>query len=161
MARELTHLDEQGRVRMVDVGEKDPSLRVARAFGQIRMRPETIRLIVEKRLGKGNVLETARLAGIMAAKRTDELIPLCHSLNLTGIEISFTVGEDRIGVETEAHICDRTGVEMEALVAASVALLTVYDMCKAADRDMVISEVRLLEKRGGRSGVHIRGEGSG
>ncbi|MFH1570004.1 MAG: cyclic pyranopterin monophosphate synthase MoaC [Gemmatimonadota bacterium] len=158
MADELSHLDEKGRVRMVDVSGKDVTERRARVRGEIRMRPETVRLIAENRAAKGNVLEAARLAGIMAAKRTAELIPLCHPLNLTAVEVTFEVGEDRIRVETEARVEARTGVEMEALTAAAVALLTIYDMCKAADREMVISEVRLVEKRGGRSGLFQRSE---
>ena len=160
MPDELTHLDEQGRLKMVDVGGKEKTQRLARVRGEIRMRAETVRLITENRVAKGNVLEAARLAGIMAAKRTAELIPLCHSLNLTAVEVVFVVGEDRIEVETEAHIEDRTGVEMEALTAATVALLTIYDMCKAVDRGMVIASVRLVEKRGGRSGSYVR-EGEG
>jgi len=138
------------------VGGKEKTARTARVRGEIRMRPETVRLVTGNRVAKGNVLEAARLAGIMAAKRTSELIPLCHPLNLTAVEVDFTIGEDRIAVETQARIDDRTGVEMEALTAATVALLTVYDMCKAVDRGMVISEVRLVEKRGGRSGTYLR-----
>ena len=156
MSDELTHLDEQGHIRMVDVSEKDVTERRARVRGEIRMRPETVRLIARNRVAKGNVLEAARLAGIMAAKRTSELIPLCHQLNLTSVSVEFEVGEDRVAVETEALVDARTGVEMEAFTAASVALLTIYDMCKAVDREMVISEVRLVEKRGGRSGTFVR-----
>jgi cyclic pyranopterin phosphate synthase len=154
----LTHLDGEGRLKMVDVGGKEKTARVARVRGEIRMRPETVALISANKVAKGNVLEAARLAGIMAAKRTGELIPLCHPLNITAIEVQFVVGEDRVEVEAEVKIDDRTGVEMEALTAASVALLTIYDMCKGADRGMVISELRLLEKRGGRSGVYKREE---
>jgi len=156
MPDDLTHLDDEGRVRMVDVSDKDVTERVARVRGEIRMRPETVRLISEGRAAKGNVLETARLAGIMAAKRTAELIPLCHQLNLTSVTVDFEVGDDRVAVETQALVDARTGVEMEALTAASVALLTIYDMCKAVDREMVISQVRLVEKLGGRSGRFIR-----
>jgi cyclic pyranopterin phosphate synthase len=159
MAKKLTHLDAQGRLRMVDVGAKKPTQRLARARGEILMKPETARLIAENKVAKGNVLEAARLAGILAAKRTGELIPLCHSLNLTAVDVEFSLGEDRVGVEVEARIADRTGVEMEALVGASVALLTIYDMCKGVDRGMVISQVRLVEKRGGRSGTYLRKEG--
>lgn len=154
----LTHLDEEGRLKMVDVGGKEKTARLARVRGEIRMRPETVALIEQNRVAKGNVLEAARLAGIMAAKRTGELIPLCHPLNITAIDIAFTVGRDRVEVEAEARIDDRTGVEMEALTAASVALLTIYDMCKGVDRGMVISDLRLMEKRGGRSGVYQRSE---
>jgi cyclic pyranopterin phosphate synthase len=158
MAGKLTHVDEGGRLQMVDVGAKQETRRLARVRGQIRMRPETVQLILENKVAKGNVLEAARLAGIMAAKRTGELIPLCHPLNLTAVEVDFEVGEDRVEVETQVRIEDRTGVEMEALTAATVALLTIYDMCKAVDRGMVISEVRLMEKRGGQSGTYVREE---
>ncbi|MYK38647.1 MAG: cyclic pyranopterin monophosphate synthase MoaC [Gemmatimonadetes bacterium] len=156
MADELTHLDEQGRLKMVDVGGKEPTVRLARVRGEIRMARATARLIAENKVAKGNVLEAARLAGIMAAKRTGELIPLCHPLNLTAVSVDLHVGEDRVEVEAEAKIDDRTGVEMEALVAASTALLTIYDMCKGVDRGMVISELRLMEKRGGQSGMWVR-----
>ncbi len=147
MADKLTHLDEAGRVHMVDVSAKDVTQRLATVRGEIIMAPETVRLIVDNQVAKGNVLETARLGGIMAAKRTAELIPLCHQLNLTAVDVEFTVG------------ADRTGVEMEALIAATVALLTIYDMCKAVDRGMIIGQVRLQEKSGGRSGHHKRADG--
>ena len=159
MADALTHLDEQGRLKMVDIGGKEPTPRLARVRGEIRMDRATARLIAENKVAKGSVLEAARLAGIMAAKRTGELIPLCHPLNLTAVSVDLHVGEDRVEVEAEAKIDDRTGVEMEALVAASTALLTIYDMCKGVDRGMVISELRLMEKRGGQSGTWVRGEG--
>ena len=152
----LTHLDESGRVKMVDVSGKQVSERSARAGGRIRMRPETVRLVAGGEVAKGNVLETARIAAIQAAKRTADLIPLCHPLNLTAVDVEFTLGEDRIEVETGARLADRTGVEMEALTAAAVALLTIYDMCKGVDRGMVIDGVRLLEKRGGASGTYER-----
>ena len=119
----------------------------------------TARLIADNKVAKGSVLEGARLAGIMAAKRTGELIPLCHPLNLTAVSVDFTVGEDCVEVEAEAKINDRTGVEMEAMVAASTALMTIYDMCKGVDRGMVIGKLRLMEKRGGRSGTWLRDEG--
>jgi cyclic pyranopterin phosphate synthase len=154
MSEELSHLDEHGRLRMVDVGAKPETERLARVRGEIRMRPETVRLISENRAAKGNVLEAARLAGIMAAKRTADLIPLCHPLNLTAVDLDFQLAEDRIMVEAQARIKARTGVEMEALTAAVVALLTIYDMCKAVDRGMVISDVRLVEKTGGASGEY-------
>lgn len=159
MADRLTHLDETGRVQMVDVSAKDVTERLATVRGEIRMAPETVRLVVENQVAKGNVLETARLAGIQAAKRTAELIPLCHQLNLTAISVEFTVAEDHIAVETQARVADRTGVEMEALTAATVALLTIYDMCKGVDRGMIIDKVRLQEKSGGRSG-HYQRQGS-
>ena len=156
MPDRLTHLGEEGRLQMVDVGAKDQTARLARVRGEIRMAPETARLIADNKVEKGSVFEAARLAGIMAAKRTGDLIPLCHPLNLTSVALDFVVGEDRIEVEAETRINDRTGVEMEALVAASTALLTIYDMRKGVDRGMVISEVRLMEKRGGRSGAWVR-----
>ena len=159
MADALTHLDEQGRLKIVDVSGKEPTARTARVRGAIRMDGATARLIAENKVAKGSVLEAARLAGIMAAKRTGELIPLCHPLNLTAVSVDLHVGEDRVEVEAEARIDDRTGVEMEALVAASTALLTIYDMCKGVDRGMVISELRLMEKRGGQSGTWVRDEG--
>ena len=158
MEKELTHIDADGRLRMVDVGDKDVTRRQARVRGEIRMRPETARLIREDKVKKGNVLEAARLAGIMAAKRTGDLIPLCHPLNLTAVEVDFDIGEDRVSVEAQARIADRTGVEMEALTAASVALLTIYDMCKAVDRGMEIGRLRLVEKRGGASGTYLSEE---
>jgi cyclic pyranopterin phosphate synthase len=157
MADKLTHLDEAGRVHMVDVSAKDVTQRLATVRGEIIMAPETVRLIVDNQVAKGNVLETARLAGIMAAKRTAELIPLCHQLNLTAVDVEFTVGADRIKVETQARVADRTGVEMEALIAATVALLTIYDMCKAVDRGMSIDTVRLETKSGGAGGDWHRG----
>ena len=158
MAGKLTHIDAGGRLKMVDVSGKKETRRLARVRGEIRMQPETVQLILEHKVAKGNVLEAARLAGIMAAKRTGELIPLCHPLNITAVEVDFEVGEDCIEVETQARIEDRTGVEMEALTAAAVALLTIYDMCKAVDRGMVISDLRLMEKRGGKSGTFVRKE---
>jgi cyclic pyranopterin monophosphate synthase len=154
----LSHLDEQGRARMVDVGAKDETERVARAEAFVVMAPETLGLIAGQAVAKGDVLATARLAGIMAAKRTHELIPLCHQLNLTAVHVDITADEALPGlrVVTEARLRGRTGVEMEALVAASVACLTIYDMCKAVDRGMEVRAVRLLEKSGGRSGHWLR-----
>jgi cyclic pyranopterin phosphate synthase len=159
MVEQLTHLDEEGRLKMVDVGDKERTERVARVRGEIRMDAATAGLIADNKVAKGSVLEGARLAGIMAAKRTGELIPLCHPLNLTAVSVDFTVGEDCVEVEAEAKINDRTGVEMEAMVAASTALMTIYDMCKGVDRGMVIGKLRLMEKRGGRSGTWLRDEG--
>ena len=159
MVEQLTHLDEEGYLKMVDVGDKERTERVARVRGEIRMDTATARLIADNKVAKGSVLEGARLAGIMAAKRTGELIPLCHPLNLTAVSVDFTVGEDCVEVEAEAKINDRTGVEMEAMVAASTALMTIYDMCKGVDRGMVIGKLRLMEKRGGRSGTWLRDEG--
>ncbi len=154
----LTHLDAQGRTRMVDVGDKEVTQRYARTCGEIRMRPETLQAVAADQIAKGNVLETARLAGIMAAKRTGELIPLCHPLALDFVDVTIVLGADRIAVEAEARVAARTGVEMEAMTAATVALLTIYDMCKAMDRGMVIGEVSLVEKTGGRSGHYKRKE---
>jgi len=143
---EFSHLDSEGSARMVDVGEKTVVRRTAVAGGIVRVSPETIRLLREKALPKGDVLNTARIAGVMAAKRTPELIPLCHGLNLTSVDVEFEVGQDLVGISATARASDRTGVEMEALTAVTVAALTVYDMCKAVDKGMVIGEVRLLEK---------------
>ena len=158
MAQGLTHLNKDGRLQMVDVGSKKKTQRQAWVKGEICMQPGTVKLIVANKAAKGNVLEAARLAGIMAAKRTGELIPLCHPLNLTAVEVNFMVSRDRIEVETQARVEARTGVEMEALTAATVALLTIYDMCKKVDRGMVISQVRLVEKQGGASGTYVRDE---
>ncbi len=150
----LTHLDEAGRPRMVDVGGKSVTHRTAVAEGTIRMQPGTLEAITSGTTTKGNVLLVAQLAGIMGAKRTAELIPLCHPLPLTSVEVELTPDPSIPGVRATAtaRVEARTGVEMEALTAVSVALLTVYDMCKAVDRTMTISEVRLLRKQGGRTG---------
>ncbi len=141
---DLSHVDEKGGVRMVDVGGKQLSRRRARAAATVRMAPETARRLRE--LPKGDALATAQLAGIMAAKRTGELIPLCHPLPLTHVEVELEVADDAVEIVAAAETTAQTGVEMEALVAASVAALTVYDMAKAIDKEMVVSEVRLLEK---------------
>jgi len=141
---ELSHVDEGGGVRMVDVGAKPLSRRRARARAEVRMRAETARRLRE--LPKGDALATAQIAGIMAAKRTSELIPLCHPLPLSVVDVELSVGDDRVEITTVAETVAQTGVEMEALVAASVAALTVYDMAKAIDSDLVVAEVRLLEK---------------
>ena len=143
---EFSHLDREGAARMVDVGEKAVVRRTATAAGRVRMSPETVSLLRERALPKGDALNTARIAGVMAAKRTPDLIPLCHGLNLTAVDVEFEVGEDEIDIVATARASDRTGVEMEALTAVSIAALTVYDMCKAVDKGMVIEEVRLLEK---------------
>ncbi|HET6885289.1 MAG TPA: cyclic pyranopterin monophosphate synthase MoaC [Rubrobacteraceae bacterium] len=143
---EFSHLDSEGSARMVDVGKKAVVRRTATAAGRIRMSPETVDLLREKTLPKGDALNTARIAGVMAAKRTPDLIPLCHGLNLTSVDVEFEVGEGEIGIVATARASDRTGVEMEALTAVSVAALTIYDMCKAVDKEMEIGEVRLLEK---------------
>jgi cyclic pyranopterin monophosphate synthase len=142
----FSHLDSEGATRMVDVGEKAVVRRTAVAGGFIRMSPETIELLRRVALPKGDALNTARIAGVMAAKKTSELIPLCHGLNLTSVDVEFEVSHDRVTITATARASDRTGVEMEALTAVSVAALTVYDMCKALDKGMVIGEVGLLEK---------------
>jgi cyclic pyranopterin phosphate synthase len=153
----LTHFDESGAARMVDVGPKAETHRIARASAVVRMKPETLALIRDEKLSKGDVLEVARLAGIMAAKKTADLIPLCHPLPLTSVKIAFDFpSDDAVRIEATAAVFARTGVEMEALTAVSVAALTVYDMCKAADRGMVIEAVRLEEKDGGQSGHFVR-----
>ena len=150
----LTHVDARGRASMVDVAAKGETRRIARASGRIRMLPGTLRRIAAGRAGKGDVLGVARIAAIQAAKRTSELIPLCHPLALTRVVVDFTPGRKPSVVECVATVSTvgRTGVEMEALTAVAVGLLTIYDMCKAADRGMRIEAIRLLEKRGGKSG---------
>ncbi|WP_020409322.1 cyclic pyranopterin monophosphate synthase MoaC [Hahella ganghwensis] len=151
---ELTHLDKKGAAHMVDVGEKTVTTRIARAEARISMLPETLKLIVEGGHKKGDVLAVARIAGIQAAKKTSELIPLCHSLNLTSVKVELTpdVENSELVIHSMCKLDAKTGVEMEALTSASVAALTIYDMCKAVDKGMVIRQVRLLEKTGGRSG---------
>jgi cyclic pyranopterin phosphate synthase len=143
---EFSHLDADGRARMVDVGHKPIQARSALAEGIIRCAPDTIAALRDRTLPKGDVLTVAKIAGIQAAKRTDELIPLCHSLPLDGVEINFTIQEDGIRIEAEVRTQARTGVEMEALAAVSVAALTIYDMCKAVDKAMVIDAIRLVRK---------------
>jgi len=156
---DLTHFDESGASRMVDVGGKPETHRAARASAVVQMLPGTLALIRDKSLAKGDVLEVARLAGIMAAKRTAELIPLCHPLPLTSVTLDFAFeGDSAVRIEATARVFGRTGVEMEALTAVSVAALTVYDMCKAADRSMTIERVRLEEKSGGKSGDFRRAD---
>jgi cyclic pyranopterin phosphate synthase len=143
---------------MVDVTGKKPTARVAVAGGAVYMKPETFKMIRDHKVKKGNVLETARIAGIMAAKKTSELIPMCHPLNLTHVQVDFKPDQtnNRINIEASARTIDQTGVEMEALAAVSVAALTIYDMCKSYDREMTISKIRLLEKSGGKSGSYKR-----
>jgi len=153
----LTHFDESGASRMVDVGSKEITLRLARAVGFVRMLPATLELIRNRKVSKGDVFEVARLAGIMATKRTDELIPLCHSLGLDSAKVEFDiVDESTVRIESTVTLHGRTGVEMEALTAVSIAALTIYDMCKAVDRAMSIGPIELLEKSGGRSGHWVR-----
>jgi cyclic pyranopterin phosphate synthase len=154
---DLTHFDDQGASRMVDTSDKPETLRQARASGLVRMAPATLALIRDKKLAKGDVLEVARLAGIMAAKRTGDLIPLCHPLPITSAVLDFAFeGEELLRIEATVRVFGRTGVEMEALTAVSVAALTVYDMCKAVDRVMSVERIRLEEKSGGRSGSFRR-----
>ena len=153
---EFTHLDDAGRARMVDVGDKPPTKRRAVARGRVTMRPETARAIAGGGLPKGDVLAVARVAGIQAAKRTSELVPMCHPLALTSVVVDLDVVADGVVVTATVETTGPTGVEMEALTAVSVAALTVYDMCKSADKDMTIDQVALWEKSGGRSGEYRR-----
>jgi cyclic pyranopterin phosphate synthase len=156
---ELTHFDDHGAARMVDTSAKPEALREARASALVRMAPTTLALIRDRGLAKGDVLAVARLAGIMAAKRTGELIPLCHPLPLTAATVDFSfVGDDVLRIDATVRTFGRTGVEMEALTAASLAALTVYDMCKSVDRVMVVERLRLEEKSGGRSGTFKAGD---
>lgn len=159
MSDTFTHIDEKGQVRMVDVTAKPATERIARAQATVAMQPETFKMIYDQNIKKGNVLETARIAGIMAAKQTSALIPMCHPLNLTHVQIDFfpEAATHTIRIEALAQVVDQTGVEMEALTAASVAALTMYDMCKSYDRQMAISDIYLLDKSGGKSGTWKRG----
>lgn len=155
----FTHLDKEGKAQMVDISGKVPTPRTAVASGSVYMKPETFRRIMNHEIAKGDVLGVAKIAGVMAAKKTGDLIPLCHPINLTNVSITFTPveRENRIEIQAEVKTLDRTGVEMEALTAVSIAALTIYDMCKAVDKGMEISEIKLLKKSGGRSGTYIRG----
>ena len=156
---DLTHFDQRGHSRMVDVSNKETTHRSARASGRVRAKSETVDRIRDQSMAKGDVLGVARLAGIMAAKRTDELIPLCHSLGLDSVQIQFTFPDQhQIAIEAEVSVHARTGVEMEALTAVSVAALTIYDMCKSIDRTITIEKIQLEEKSGGRSGHFVREE---
>lgn len=155
----LTHFDEQGASRMVDVGNKEVTDRVAVAHAKIIMKSETFRLIMDKKIQKGDVLEVARVAGIMAAKQTFALIPMCHPLNLTAVKIDFTNNAvNEIDVLSEVRVTGKTGVEMEAITAAAVCAITIYDMCKAVDKGMVISDIHLVKKSGGKSGTFVFGK---
>jgi cyclic pyranopterin phosphate synthase len=156
--KDFSHVDDHGKAHMVDVASKPDTVREARAGGAVVMRPETLALIQRNALQKGDVLAVAKIAGIMAAKRTAELIPLCHPLPLTSVDLTFELdaAAGRIDIESVARVTAKTGVEMEALAAVAVAALTVYDMCKAVDREMRITDVRLIEKQGGRSGFFRR-----
>ncbi|MCG6893028.1 MAG: cyclic pyranopterin monophosphate synthase MoaC [Desulfobacteraceae bacterium] len=154
----MTHIDEKGRVRMVDVTEKEATERTAVASAVVLLRQRTLDMILKREMSKGNVLETARIAGIMAAKKTAELIPMCHPLNLSHAQVDFFPETDpaRVTIRARVRLTGRTGVEMEALTAVTVAALTLYDMCKAVDREMRITDVQLMEKTGGKSGTFRR-----
>lgn len=157
----LTHLDPQGRAQMVDVSEKGVTSRVAVARGHVSMRPETLSMILEKKVEKGDVFSVARVAGIMAAKKTPDLIPMCHPLNITSVEIFLEPKKGnsaRVEIEAVVKVSGQTGVEMEAMTAVAVCGLTIYDMCKAVDREMSVGEIRLVKKSGGKSGTFIRKE---
>lgn len=158
---DFTHLDENGKARMVDVSAKPVTDRTALAGAVITMNPDTFRKVMENTTRKGNVLETARIAGIMAAKKTSDLIPMCHPLHINHIQVDFYPDPEAHAIRIAAgvRVHDRTGVEMEALTAASVAALTIYDMCKSHDREMVIADIRLLRKSGGNSGEFMRAGG--
>ena len=153
---QFTHLDAAGHARMVDVTPKDPTHRRAVARCKVLMRPETIAAIVNREVKKGDVLSVARVAGIMAAKRTSDTIPLCHPLMISSVSVNFEIGDDHVAIESQVDCVERTGVEMEALHACSTAALTVYDMCKSADRGMTITDLALWEKTGGKSGTYRR-----
>jgi len=155
---DLSHLDEQGNACMVDVSKKDATEREAVASGRVYMKYKTLRMIVEGNVPKGDVIATARIAGIMAAKQTSSLIPMCHQVPLDEVRLEFLCNFDKccIDIKATSRCCWKTGVEMEALVAVSTAGLTIYDMCKAADREMVIDDIKLLKKSGGKSGEYIR-----
>jgi cyclic pyranopterin monophosphate synthase len=158
---DFTHIDNEGRVRMVDVTEKVYSDRKAVASGKITMTPDTFEKIQNQSIKKGNVIETARIAGVMAAKKTSDLIPMCHPLNITHVAIDFFPDkkESAIDIRASVRLKGQTGVEMEALTAVAVAALTIYDMCKSYDKSMIISEIRLMEKSGGKSGLYVRADG--
>lgn len=155
---EFTHFNESGRAHMVEVSNKEDTKRAAVATGFIKMKKETINMIEEGLIKKGDVLSVAQIGGIMGSKKTSELIPMCHNIFLTGADIRFNILDDRIKIESEVKTVGKTGVEMEALTAVSIAALTIYDMCKAVDKDMVISDIKLIKKTGGKSGEYIRKE---
>ena len=157
----LTHFDEQGASRMVDVSNKEITDRIAVAHARITMKPETFQLVMDKKIQKGDVLEVARVAGIIAAKQTSALIPMCHPLNLTSVKIDYTNNSvDTIDVLSEVRVTAKTGVEMEAITAASVCAIAIYDMCKSVDKGMVISNIHLVKKSGGKSGTFVFGKNS-
>ena len=152
----LTHFDESGRARMVDVGAKAETHRIAVATGRVRMQPETVAMIREGRAAKGDVLAVAQIAAVMGAKRTPDLIPMCHPVLITRVDVNFAIEDDAIAIEARVDVTGQTGVEMEALTAVSTAALTIYDMVKAVDRGMVIEQIRLEQKSGGQSGAWSR-----
>ncbi|WP_069650914.1 cyclic pyranopterin monophosphate synthase MoaC [Caloranaerobacter ferrireducens] len=152
----FTHFNDEGLAHMVEISSKDDTIRTAIAKGKISMKKETINLIKEGLIKKGNVLSVAQIGGIMGAKRTSDLIPMCHNIFITGANIRFKILEDAIEIESEVKTVGKTGVEMEALMAVSMAALTIYDMCKAVDKDMVISDIMLVKKTGGKSGDYSR-----
>jgi len=162
-AKELSHFNEEGRSRMVDVGDKEDTARIAIAEGEVVMRPETLKLINEGKISKGDVLAVAQVAGIMAAKQTSQIIPMCHPLMLTSVDLNFKINEEahKIIIKSKVKTVGRTGVEMEALTAVAIAGLTIYDMCKAVDRGMTIKAIRLIEKAGGKSGHYLNQNHSG
>lgn len=155
---EFTHFNEYGKAKMVDVSEKNETKRVAIAKGNIKMNPKTIEMIKNNQMKKGDVLSVAQIGGITGAKKTWDIIPMCHNIFLTGSDIKFNILEDEIEVEATVSTVGKTGVEMEALTAASVAMLTIYDMCKAVDKEMVIGNIRVMKKIGGKSGEYVRNE---
>lgn len=154
----FTHFNEDGRAHMVEVSDKEDTKRVAVARGTIKMKSETIKKIEEGLIEKGNVLNVAQIGGIMGGKKCSDIIPMCHNIFISGLDIRFNIHEDSIGIECEAKTIGKTGVEMEALTAVSIAALTIYDMCKAIDKDMVIGDIRLIKKSGGKSGLYLRGQ---
>lgn len=158
MSDKLTHFDQDGKAIMVDVGDKAITKREAMAAGEVRMKPETLRQILDSKIEKGDVLSVARLAGIMGAKQTSSLIPLCHPLPITSVEVDFDTNPEKgvVRIGALAKVNGQTGIEMEALTAVSIAALTIYDMCKAIDKEMEIGQIRLLKKSGGRSGTFER-----
>ncbi|NRT79886.1 cyclic pyranopterin monophosphate synthase MoaC [Clostridium beijerinckii] len=153
---EFTHFNEKGRAHMVNVSEKDETKRVAIARGSIKMKKETVDLIKDGLIKKGDVLSVAQIGGIMGVKKTSDLIPMCHNIFITGSDINFNIGKEEIEIEATVSTVGKTGVEMEALTAVTTAALTIYDMCKAVDKDMVIENVRLIKKTGGKSGEYVR-----
>lgn len=153
----FTHFNENGRAHMVEVSHKDDTERIAIARGKIKMKKETIEKVKEGLIKKGDVLSVAQVGGIMGAKKTSEIIPMCHNIFISGLDIRFNILENEIEIESVARTFGKTGIEMEAISAVSIAAMTIYDMCKSIDKDMVIGDIRLIEKSGGKSGLYIRG----